>query len=437
MHDDHGVTESGTLGIREAGGDSPVTGTTRFQACSISKPVAVLGMLRLVDRGLLDLDQDVNERLKSWRVPRNGTWQPVVTLRQLASHSAGLTVSGFPGYRRTDPLPDSVQILSGAHPANTEGVRVDTMPGVRMRYSGGGMTVLQLLLEDVTATPFADLMRELVLDPVGMADSDYAQPPPVAVHDRLASGHDAHGRPVEGSWNVYPEQAAAGLWTAPADLCRWALAVRAANAGTDRAVLSPALAHELLTPRLPTGKAQTGGLDQIGLGVFLAGRDGRARFGHSGSNVGFQCHALSYPDLGSGAVVMTNSDRGYFALQRALAAIAESHAWPDYPYELDEPKEPDRDSLAGFAGRYRLHDTSALSLRPVEDGLAVRFDGQPEMIFEFVGQEDGRMIFASRVIGVRLELAGTKIKVRQDGAMIMGERPRSTSPCRWSGPGPR
>ncbi|GAB3741864.1 serine hydrolase domain-containing protein [Microlunatus parietis] len=424
IHDDHAVADTGALGVREAGGDSPVTETTRFQACSISKPVAVLGMLRLVDRGLLDLDQDVNERLTSWRIPRNGTWQPVITLRHLASHSAGLTASGFPGYRRTDPLPDPVQILSGAHPANTEGVRVDTMPGVRMRYSGGGMTVMQQLLEDVTGTPFADLMRELVLDPIGMADSDFAQPPPAAVHDRLASGHDAYGRPVEGGWNLYPEQAAAGLWTTPADLCRWALAVRAAYQGAVDAVLSRGLAREMLAPRLPTGKAQTGGLDEIGLGVFLAGRDGQVRFGHSGSNVGFQCHALSYHELGSGAVVMSNSDRGYFAVQRALAAIAERCGWPDYPDDLEEPKQPDRDSVAALAGHYRLHDASALSLRPVEDELAVRFDGQPEMIFGFVGQQDGQLIFASRVIGVRLELEleGTKITVRQDGTTITGTR---------------
>ena len=144
-----------------------MTPTTRFQACSISKPIAALGMLRLVDRGILDLDADINESLTSWRVPRNSEWQPVVTLRQLVSHSAGLTTSGFPGYKRSDALPSTVEILNGVHPANTFGVRVDTIPGSQFRYSGGGTLAMQQLLEDVTRTPFPELMQELVLEPQG------------------------------------------------------------------------------------------------------------------------------------------------------------------------------------------------------------------------------------------------------------------------------
>lgn len=149
------IADRGSIGVVEAGLAAPVTAGTLFQACSISKPVAVVAMLRLVDRGLLDLDEDVNERLTSWQIPPTVERQPVVTLRQLASHSAGLTVHGFPGYRHGAELPTPVQILNGVLPANTAGVRVDLVPGTQFRYSGGGTVVMQQLLEDVTGTPSA------------------------------------------------------------------------------------------------------------------------------------------------------------------------------------------------------------------------------------------------------------------------------------------
>jgi CubicO group peptidase (beta-lactamase class C family) len=129
-----GVVERDSAGVVDAKRDDAVTPQTIFQACSISKPVAAFAMLRLVDRGLLELDEDVNRRLTSWQVPRTGSWQPVVTLRQLVSHSAGLTVHGFPGYRHDDKLPTTVQILDGVAPTNTFGVRVDTVPGTQFRY---------------------------------------------------------------------------------------------------------------------------------------------------------------------------------------------------------------------------------------------------------------------------------------------------------------
>ena len=128
---DSEIANETAYGMKGAG--DPVTPVTRFQACSISKPVAVLGMLRLVEQGVLDLDADVNDMLTSWRVPPNASWQPRVTLRQIASHSAGLTVGGFPGYAREAPLPTLTEILTGSAPANTAGIRVDTLPSVEFR----------------------------------------------------------------------------------------------------------------------------------------------------------------------------------------------------------------------------------------------------------------------------------------------------------------
>lgn len=402
--EDGEIRDVGGCGIRSSTASRPVTPSTRFQACSISKPVAAFAMLRLVDRGLLDLDADVNSKLTSWRLPRNSEWQPVVTLRHLVSHSAGLTTSGFPGYKRSAQIPTAVEILNGAHPANTFGVRVDAVPGTQFRYSGGGTLVMQQLLEDVTGTPFPMLMRELVLDPLGMADSDYAQPPPDDVHDLLATGHDDFGTPVEGGWHVYPEMATAGLWTTPSDLCRYALAVRAAYAGAAGALLSQPLAREMLTPQIPSSD-RIGGLSAVGLGPFVA-EDGEAsRFGHSGGNEGFRCHLLAYRDLGIGAAVMTNSHAGAWLLQRAFAAVAKSYDWPNYLTQIDEPSWPAQATLAARAGTYELRDGFELTVSPAGHGLQVAFARQAPMAFAFMGRNDsGALEFASNVTDTTLRL---------------------------------
>ncbi|WP_020578469.1 serine hydrolase domain-containing protein [Actinopolymorpha alba] len=407
------IARAGTSGVQAAGETRPVTGTTRFQACSISKPIAALAMLRLVDRGVLDLDSDINAYLTSWRLPRNADWQPVVTLRQLASHSAGLTTSGFPGYKRTDELPTTVQILCGSHPANTFDVRVDTVPGTQFRYSGGGTLAMQLLLEDVTGTPFPALMRELVLDPLCMGDSDYTQPPPAEAYDRLASGHDIAGAVVAGGWHVYPEMATAGLWTTPSDLCRYALAVRAAYAGAPGALISQHLAREMLTPQVPATE-RIGGLSAVGLGPFVS-VGGAARFGHSGGNEGFKCHLLAYQDAGVGAAVMTNSDLGIYVVQRAFAAIAKVYDWPDFPMTVDDPELPTESTLAKIAGRYRLRDGVELEITPADYNLRVTFNGQAPMTFTFTGtNDDGTTVFNS----VATE---TKLRLNCDGALTFDQ----------------
>ncbi len=147
-------------GMADAEAARPVTVDTLFQAASMSKPVTAMAALKLVEQGTLNLDVDVNKQLKSWQVPENEfTRQHPVDLRGLLSHTAGLTVHGFPGYKVGEPLPTVPQILDGIKPANTGAVRVNKLPGTGFRYSGGGTTIVQLLLTDVTGKPFAELMR--------------------------------------------------------------------------------------------------------------------------------------------------------------------------------------------------------------------------------------------------------------------------------------
>jgi CubicO group peptidase (beta-lactamase class C family) len=332
-------------GVARAGDPRLVDTATLFQAASISKPVAAIAALRLVEQGRLALDEDVNVRLTSWKVPPgDSALGGSVTLRRLLSHNAGLTVHGFPGYARGVPVPTAVQVLDGAPPANTAPVRVDLVPGTRWRYSGGGYTVVQQLLSDVAARPFAALMEEMVLRPSGMRGSTYEQPLPDAYAGRAAHAHTRQGTPVAGDWHTYPEQAAAGLWTTPSDLARMMLAVQRAAAGSPGEILTPAMARDMLS-------VQAG---EYGLGFGLRHTGATRTFAHGGSNRGFRAMFAGFVEAGQGAVVMTNADLGSALIEEILRAVATTYGWSDFRPQEKAIVAIDSASLPALAGRYRV-----------------------------------------------------------------------------------
>jgi CubicO group peptidase (beta-lactamase class C family) len=304
-------------GVTEAGLTTPVTPQTLFQAGSISKPVAATGALYLVEQGKLSLDEDVNHKLKSWKVPENEfTKNEKVTLRRLMSHSAGLTVHGFPGYDVSDPMPTLVQILNGEKPANTAPIRVDFVPGTRVRYSGGGVTIEQQLMMDVTGKPFPGLMRGIVLDKIGMTDSSYEQPLPPSRTAMTASGTYADGRVVHGRWHIYPEMAAAGLWTTPTDLSKFAIEIALSKHGKSNRVLSEEMTLQMLAPVL----------EEAGLGVFLD-KDNPGYFEHNGADEGFQAILTMNAESGKGVAIMANSDSGITVGNFLLQRVAKEYGW--------------------------------------------------------------------------------------------------------------
>ena len=333
------------FGVKEAAKNDPVTPATLFQAASISKPLSATAMLRLVERGKLELDADVNRYLTTWKVPENElTAKEKVTLRRLVSHTAGLTVHGFPGYEVKERLPTLVQVLNGEPPANTEPVRVDVTPGSIERYSGGGTIVVQQLLVDVTGKPFPALMQDLVLGPAGMTQSTFEQPLPAARAGEAARAHGGDGSVIPGGWHVYPEMAPAGLWSTPTDLAKWAILIAEARAGRSTTLLSQSMATQMLT-------AQKG---EAGLGPFVGGSGRGFHFGHGGVNEGFQSELTMYPELGVGAVVMLNGVTSPLLMKEVLLALAAEYGLPDY-----EPMRVNVIALspaaaAGIAGNYVL-----------------------------------------------------------------------------------
>ena len=308
-------------GAVETGSATPVTTHTLFQAGSISKPVAATGALYLVEQGKLSLDEDVNRKLKTWKVPDNDfTRGEKVTLRRLMSHTAGLTVHGFPGYDVNAPWPRLVQIFNGEKPANTAPIRVDLVPGTQFRYSGGGVTIEQQLMMDVTGEPFPALMRRIVLDKIGMTDSSYEQPLPPALAARTAAGTYADGRTVHGRWHVYPEMAAAGLWTTPTDLSKFAIEIAFSRQGKSNRVLSQEMTRQMLTPVL----------DEAGLGFFLE-KNHPGQFGHNGDDEGFQALLTMNYESGQGAAMMADSENGIAAADLVLRRIAQEYGWKNVP----------------------------------------------------------------------------------------------------------
>src|SRR5579862_1697360 len=317
--DDRKIAWARGFGVREAGTHEPVTPSTLFEAQSISKAVAATATLVLVNSGRLSLDESPNTYLKSWKLPNNEFQaHEKVTLRRILSHSSGLTVGGFAGYRTGDTLPTLLQILNGEKPANNAPVRVDFVPGSKSRYSGGGAEVMQQLLMDVTGQPFPELMKRLVLEPAGMTLSTYEQPLPEARWSDAVSGHDGAGAVIKGKWPIHPEMAAGGLWTTPTDLAKWALEITKAWTGNGSKLFSKAIATEMLTVQ----KAP------YGLGVELAGSGQSLEFSHGGSNSGFRAFLVMFPAVGKGAVIMANGDRADFVIRNLITTIASEYHWP-------------------------------------------------------------------------------------------------------------
>ncbi|HET9984385.1 MAG TPA: serine hydrolase domain-containing protein [Longimicrobiales bacterium] len=368
------VVWAGGFGVQQFGGTEPVDTSTLFLAGSISKPVFATGALALVDQGKLALDRDINADLRSWHLPESRfTAERKVTLRRLLTHSAGLTVWGFPGYEAGKPVPTVPQLLDGAPPANTRAVRNDTVPGARWLYSGGGITIAQLAATDVTGETFPALMRRLVLGPAGMVHSTYENPPPAEKLPFVASGHEKPDTPVPGRFHVYPEMAAAGLWTTASDLARWAIAVSDSYLGRPGGVLPPATAREMLRPQVAVGAPYASLLSPSwGLGVGVGGAGDSLRFTHGGRDEGFVAYFVMWPEKGRGLFVLTNGVSNGL-LNEITRAFDAEYGLVDAPrVEKRLAAAPPAAVLDRLAGAYRAivdGDTIVFRVRRTAAGL--------------------------------------------------------------------
>jgi len=395
-------------GVAEIGASRPVTPESLFQAGSISKPVAAAVALRLVDDGAIDLDRDVNEVLRSWHVPENEfTRVERVTVRRILAHRAGLTVHGFAGYKRGNKIPSLLHILDGTNPANSNPIRVDLVPGSAIRYSGGGYVLLQMLIEDVTGRGFASLAEELVLRPLGMLLSTFEQPLPEARHAEAATAHWATGERVPGGWHVYPELPAAGLWTTPSDLGRFAMGVLDAFAGRSNAVLSQDLARAMLSPQ---GDASRG------LGFGLKSSEHGVRFSHGGSNAGYESWLFGGTESEEAVIVQTNAAWGDVLGLEVVRGLALELPWLGMQCIERDVAELTDDEISAVAGVYESDD-------PFEDATE-RFNLRREggVLVTPASKHAGAMRFhpASRDEWFECALGMTLTIHRDQGGAVIG-----------------
>jgi CubicO group peptidase (beta-lactamase class C family) len=416
---DHGkIVWTKAYGVVTAGKPEKVTTETRFQAASISKPVSAAAALGLVVEGKLSLDEPVNSKLKGWQIPPSDKYPGYSpTLRGLLSHSAGLGVHGFEGYAVGAPIPTVVQILDGLPPANSPAVRIDGTPG-KWSYSGGGTTIAQKLMTDVTGKDFPTLMQERVLGPVGMTHSNYGVLS--AANEKYgATGHKGDGKPIEGRWHIYPELAPAALWTTPTDLAKLGLAMTRALHGDGKAGIDPKVAA-LLTERQPGLDTGFGGM---GLGFFL-NEEGKAKsFSHGGANEGFRAQFTVYPDTGQGVAVMTNGDTGSSLAAEIIRSVAAAYHWADSDVREVVLVPSDPAVQARFVGTYSVDIAPVTMALRVDGGrLFVRYwdDRDAELRAQpdgsYIDLEDGTVFTLGDqpgVVGVTLASGGKAVLTRK------------------------
>jgi CubicO group peptidase (beta-lactamase class C family) len=402
------------FGVSSIGG-SPVTPETMFQAGSISKPLAAMAALRLVEQGKLSLDADINTFLTTWKFPADpvAVGKPV-TLRELLTHTGGTTVHGFPGYASTEPVPTLVQVLNGEKPANTPAIRSEAVPGAKWNYSGGGYTIMQQALIDVTKEPFPKLLHDTVLAPIGMTQSTYEQPLPKEFQAYAATPYSDDGKPVNGGAHTYPEMAAAGLWTTPTDLARYAIEVQKSLEGKANHVLSVEMTRQMLIP----------GMGQWGLGLEIRGAEADPYLTHGGVNEGFVNNFAAYEKNGEGAVVMTNSANGGLIASEILHSIAAVYGWPDFQPTVRTIVSVDPKILAQYAGVYALAPTFDMTITLVNGQLISQATRQGKVpLFA-----ESKTMFFRKDINAEIEFSkdekgpASQLILHQNGRDMTGKR---------------
>lgn len=404
----HGrIAWTDAVGVRRLGG-APVDSDTVFQSASISKPVTAMAVMALTQSGALDLDRDVRGYLRTWKLPDDSALATgQVTIRRLLSHTAGASVHGFEGYSAGEAVPSLIQVLNGEKPANSPPVHIVEVPGSEWSYSGGGYEILQQVLLDITKKPFAPLLDDLVLRPAGMLRSSFQQPTAASLREDAATPYDTEGKPIPGGAHIYPEQAAAGLWTTPSDLARFAMNLQRSLAGRSDALLRPKTARAMLTP---TGKGAWA------LGFRVGGGNEHPWFLHGGSNAGFRALLAAFDD-GDGVAIMTNGDAGLEITSAILRTVAAEYDWPQFQPPHHHVIPLSTADLDRFVGRFRAGPEDSIKVTRKGDRLYVQIDDDEAM--EITPEAPARFFSRTRDMLVIFELDahGRPTEVKIDGLL--------------------
>ena len=398
---DHKIAWAKGYGWADEAAKKPVTTETLFEPGSISKTLNAVGILKLAQDKKVDLYTDVNTYLTSWKFPYDSLSKgKKITLANLLSHSAGLSVHGFPGHDIKGPIPTIFQVLDGKSPAVTPAVRSEFEPGLKFQYSGGGTSISQVLLTDITKQAYDVWMYENVLKPIGMVNSTYAQPPAKDKQKLCASAYNSDGKPIANKFHVYPEQAAAGLWMTPSDLCNYIIDLQLAYQGKASKVLSPEMVKLHLTPYNDENAA---------MGTFIEDHDGVKYFQHSAGNDGFCGIFYGSMEGGDGVVVFLNNEAGRL-LSEVVNSVAKAYNWKNFYREPQRKKNiaVDEKTIKTYEGIY-VYDNSWSGI------------GKKDNEYHFYNSGTfAKMYFTSPTSFFNEEFAAVKAFIKNDQGKILG-----------------
>jgi CubicO group peptidase (beta-lactamase class C family) len=397
--DSYQVVWAKAYGYADKKENRKVTTNTMFEPGSISKSLNAVGILQLAQQGKLDLYQDINQYLVSWKFPYDTVSHGrKITTAQLLSHSAGLTVHGFPGYQRDSAIASVTDILDGRAPSNTAAVRSYTEPGKEVRYSGGGTVITQQMLTDLTKQRYEEYMYEHVFRPLGMTNSSYNQPPAISQRKNLATGYKRNGNEVPGKYHIYPEKAAAGLWTTPTDLCKYMIEMQHAYQGRSSKVLNQEMVKLHVTPYK----------NDVAMGTFIQNRNGEKYFAHTAGNEGFTGVFIAGLTNGKGAAIFANSDDGNVMFE-LLNSIALLYNWEGFSKPEQITTVPVNDTFTTkYVGEY-ITDGFFSEIKKEKDGLYFWTDGI-----------SSKMYFTSATDFRNIELGGTKTFTFDNAGTLTG-----------------
>lgn len=293
-------------GIKASNSDEKIDKNTAFSTASISKPIIAIVCSILEERGIISLDEPIANSLKRWKLPEsNFTKDSIVTWKKLLSHTAGTSQGGFEDYYEGDSIPTIVQSLQGKLlPRSKKEIEFLFTPGTNWEYSGGGYVIIQCALEDRLKKPLAQIVREVLLDPLQLQNSTMIQPDEKGFPANIAKVHNRKGEIIRTGIPITPQVAPSGLWSTPTDLALIAIEMQKALLGKGNKVISTAVATKvttIVTMNGPRGWSY-GWQRSLGFG-------NQEWFSHDGSNTGTGGDLIATMKNGNGIAVLANGDK--------------------------------------------------------------------------------------------------------------------------------
>lgn len=357
---DNKIEWAKSYGLKLKNSTDSVSLSTKFQAASLSKPLTAIVALKMIDKGMIQLDSSVNSQLTTWKIPDNeNTANISITPRHLILHTSGLNVPGYPGYKKDSEVPELIELLNGVGNSNTEPTKVLVKPNTEWRYSGAGYSVLQLLMIEKSGMSFPELMKNELFHPINITNSTFKQED---LHD-IAFAHLENGQIVEKGYHIYPEMAAAGLWTTPIDYAKVVCELQKSYKGESNLILSQNSAQNALSKHW-------GGM---GLGFILRNNGDSTALAYSGGNHGYICDIYSYLHSESGVVIMTNSNNGAPLIEEIYRSLSKEYKWTDWKPDTIQAISMDsvliKRIVGGYSGLSRDNEEFQFDLIEQANGL--------------------------------------------------------------------